>query len=59
LRKLCDYAEKRLKIDGAEQVDSAEDQLAKAVSGVWDGSPEGLNKLLTLLHDLGDLVSRA
>jgi hypothetical protein len=58
LLKLCDYAKKRLKIDGGEQVDSAKDQLAKAVSGVWDGSPEGLNKLLTLLRDLGDLVSR-
>jgi hypothetical protein len=58
LLKLCDYAKKHLKIDGAEQVDSAKDQLAKAVSGVWDGSPEGLNKLLTLLRDLGDLVSR-
>jgi len=58
LQILCDYAKKRLKIDGAEQVVSGNDQLAKAVSGVWDGSPERLNKLLTLLHDLGDLVSR-
>ncbi|MDO9299052.1 hypothetical protein [Bradyrhizobium sp.] len=58
LQIICNYAKKRLKIDGAEQVNSGNDQLAKAVSGVWDGSPERLNKLLTLLHDLGDLVSR-
>jgi hypothetical protein len=55
---LCNYAKKRLQIDDTEQVDSAQDQLAKAVAGVWDGSPEGLNKLLALLRDLGDLVSR-
>ena len=55
---LCNYAKKRLEIDGAKQVDSAQDQLAKAVAEVWDGSPEGLNRLLALLRDLSELVSR-
>jgi transcriptional regulator with XRE-family HTH domain len=58
LSMLCNYAKKRLRIDGAHQVDSGRDQLARAVAGVWDGSPEGLNKLLALLRDLSDLVSR-
>ncbi|XIA62048.1 hypothetical protein ACFIOY_20390 [Bradyrhizobium sp. TZ2] len=48
---------KRLAVDGAQQADNGKEQLAKAVAGVWDGSPEGLNKLLTFLRDLGDLVS--
>jgi len=58
LQKLCNYAKKRLAVDGSRQADNGKEQLAKAVAGVWDGSPEGLNKLLTLLRDLGELVSR-
>lgn len=58
LVKLCNYAKKRLSVDDAQQADSGKEQLAKAVAGVWDGSPEGLNKLLTFLRDLGHLVSR-
>jgi hypothetical protein len=58
LAKLCNYAKNRLAVDSSQEADSGKEQLAKAVSGVWDGSPEGLNKLLTFLRDLGDLVSR-
>ncbi len=58
LVKLCNYAKKRLAVDSSQQIDNGKEPLAKAVSGVWDGSPEGLNKLLTFLRDLGDLVSR-
>jgi hypothetical protein len=50
--------QKSLAVDSSQQIDSGKEQLAKAVSGVWDGSPEGLYKLLTFLRDLGDLVSR-
>lgn len=58
LRRLCDYAIIASKIDDAPRVDSAREQLTRAVEGVWDGSPEGLNRLLALLRDLGALVSR-
>lgn len=58
LVKLCNYAKNRLAVDNSQQLDSGKEQLSNAVSGVWDGSPEGLNKLLTFLRDLGDLVSR-
>ncbi|WP_141688123.1 helix-turn-helix domain-containing protein [Bradyrhizobium paxllaeri] len=58
LEKLCNYAKKRLSVDGSQLADNGKEQLAKAVAGVWDGSPAGLNKLLTLLRDLGDLVTR-
>jgi hypothetical protein len=58
LVKLCNYAKKCLAVDSSQQIDSGKKQLSNAVSGVWDGSPEGLNKLLTFLRDLGDLVSR-
>jgi hypothetical protein len=58
LLKLCNYAEKNLKVDGTHHDDDAKAQLTKAVASVWDGSAEGLNKLLTLLRNLGDLVSR-
>ncbi|MBH5371549.1 hypothetical protein [Bradyrhizobium glycinis] len=59
LQKLCDYAKKVMRIEGGRQVQSAKQQLATAVEGVWDGSPEGLNRLLVLLRDLGTLVSRS
>ncbi|WP_145963650.1 hypothetical protein [Bradyrhizobium algeriense] len=59
LQKLCGYAKKGTRIDAGRQAESAKQQLATAVEGVWDGSPEGLNKLLVLLRDLGTLVSRS
>jgi hypothetical protein len=58
LVKLCNYAKNRLQKDGLAAADGAKEQLARAVERVWDGSPEGLNKLLVLLRDLGTLVSR-
>lgn len=58
LAELCNYAKKRLGDDVAQHADRGREQLAKAVARVWDGSPEGLDKLLTLLRDLGRLVAR-
>lgn len=59
LQKLCNYAKKVTRIDAGPRAESAKQQLATAVEDVWDGSPEGLNKLLVLLRDLGTLVSRS
>lgn len=58
LTELCNYAKRQLAVDSIQQAASGREQLAKAVAGVWDGSPEGLNKLLTFLRDLGHLVAR-
>lgn len=59
LQKLCFYVKRATRIDAGHRAESAKQQLATAVEGVWDGSPEGLNKLLVLLRDLGMLVSRS
>lgn len=58
LQELCNYAKKSFVVDGAERATNGKEQLAKAIAGIWDGSPQGLNKLLVLLRDLGDLVAR-
>ncbi len=58
LAELCNYAKKCLSNNAAEHAESGREQLAKAAARVWDGSPEGLDKLLTFLRDLGNLVAR-
>lgn len=58
LQKLCKYA-KKISVGQSRDVRlDARSQLAAAAEGIWDGSPEGLNKLLALLRNLEDLVAR-
>jgi hypothetical protein len=58
LRKICDYAENMLQADAADFPRRGREQLARAVADVWDGTPRGLENLLSLLRLLGDFTPK-
>lgn len=58
LKHLCNYAENEFPTTSRDFARNGRDQLARAVVSVWDGSPEGLERLLALLRLLGELSSK-
>lgn len=54
LRLICNYAEILARSERSDFTERGRAQLARAVGEVWDGTPRGLEKLLSLLRLLSD-----
>lgn len=53
LQQLSNYAEKELAINAPAFGDRARSKLAEEAAAAWDGTPQGLDKLLGILKLLG------
>jgi hypothetical protein len=48
-----------LRADATDFPKRGREQLARAVADAWDGTPRGLEKLLSLLRLLGDFSAKS
>lgn len=58
LRKLCNYAENTIgPTAGSGFSEAAKARLAEVATAAWDGTPQGLNRLVAILQLLGQYHS--